>query len=142
MEWLHACKAWMKGEGFATTHPDNVCNIISRYKTTKPGHVVKWESLFSNLIILFIYLSVQHFTWKDWKAKKREEKKTMAASVMGSLSLKPSAFRVEKSGGRVGGLPTLSRRTFRVEASGGKKIKTDKPYGIFLLFIIFVCFLS
>ncbi|OAY28897.1 photosystem II 10 kDa polypeptide, chloroplastic [Manihot esculenta] len=54
----------------------------------------------------------------------------MAASVMGSLSLKPSAFRVEKSGGRVGGLPTLSRRTFRVEASGGKKIKTDKPYGI------------
>ncbi|KAF9673013.1 hypothetical protein SADUNF_Sadunf11G0104100 [Salix dunnii] len=51
----------------------------------------------------------------------------MAASVMASLNLKPSPFRVEKSSAR--GLPTLSRRSFKIEASGGKKIKTDTPYG-------------
>ncbi|PSR95495.1 Photosystem II polypeptide like [Actinidia chinensis var. chinensis] len=56
----------------------------------------------------------------------------MAASVMSSLSLKPSSpiLSVEKRGVR--GLPSLtrSRGPFRVEASGVKKIKTDKPYGI------------
>ncbi|KAF2286208.1 hypothetical protein GH714_011737 [Hevea brasiliensis] len=52
----------------------------------------------------------------------------MAASVMASVSLKPSTFRVEKSSVR--GLPTLSRRSFRVEASARKKLNTDKPYGI------------
>ncbi|KAJ6950568.1 photosystem II 10 kDa polypeptide [Populus alba x Populus x berolinensis] len=51
----------------------------------------------------------------------------MAASVMASLSLKPSPFTVEKS--PVRGLPTLSRRSFKIEASGVKKIKTDTPYG-------------
>uniref|UniRef100_A0A6N2MPK0 Photosystem II 10 kDa polypeptide, chloroplastic n=1 Tax=Salix viminalis TaxID=40686 RepID=A0A6N2MPK0_SALVM len=51
----------------------------------------------------------------------------MAASVMASLNLKPSPFRVEKSSVR--GLPTLSRRSFKIEASGVKKIKTDTPYG-------------
>ncbi|KAJ9672888.1 hypothetical protein PVL29_026228 [Vitis rotundifolia] len=54
----------------------------------------------------------------------------MAASVMSSLSLKPSPFSVERRA--VKGLPSLARSSssFRVEASGGKKIKTDKPYGI------------
>ncbi|KAK9275160.1 hypothetical protein L1049_022419 [Liquidambar formosana] len=51
----------------------------------------------------------------------------MAASVMASLSLKPSPFRVEKAG--VKGLPSLARTSsLRVEASG-KKIKTNTPYG-------------
>ncbi|KAF7835217.1 photosystem II 10 kDa polypeptide, chloroplastic [Senna tora] len=54
----------------------------------------------------------------------------MASSVMASVSLKPSAFSIEKSGVR--GLPSLARTasSFKVVASGGKKIKTDKPYGI------------
>lgn len=60
----------------------------------------------------------------------------MATTVMSSLSLKPSAFTAEKSAVR--GLPSLARTTsFRVQASGGKKIKTDKPFGYFLLLIIF-----
>ncbi|KAL4598391.1 photosystem II 10 kDa polypeptide, chloroplastic [Castanea sativa] len=51
----------------------------------------------------------------------------MAASVMASVSLKPSPFTVEKSAVR--GLPSLARTSsFKVQASG-KKIKTDKPYG-------------
>ncbi|MGV7354896.1 hypothetical protein PJM26_30880, partial [Mycobacterium kansasii] len=56
----------------------------------------------------------------------------MAASVMSSLSLKPSSFGVEKTTSSVRGLPSLSRSSasFRVQASGGKKIKTDKPLGI------------
>ncbi|XP_060188286.1 photosystem II 10 kDa polypeptide, chloroplastic [Lycium barbarum] len=54
----------------------------------------------------------------------------MASTVMSSLSLKPSAFTVEKTA--VKGLPSLARSSssFKVQASGGKKIKTDKPYGI------------
>ncbi|CAK7323932.1 unnamed protein product [Dovyalis caffra] len=51
----------------------------------------------------------------------------MAASVMASVSLKPSPFTFEKSSVR--GLPTLSKRSFKIEASGGKKIKTATPYG-------------
>ncbi|BFG28831.1 photosystem II 10 kDa polypeptide chloroplastic [Prunus yedoensis var. nudiflora] len=53
----------------------------------------------------------------------------MAASVMASVSLKPSPFTVEKSAVR--GLPSLARTSssFKVQASGGKKIKTDTPYG-------------
>ncbi|GLT53926.1 hypothetical protein SLA2020_271600 [Shorea laevis] len=52
-----------------------------------------------------------------------------AASVVASVSLKPSPFSVEKSAVR--GLPSLVRTSssFRVEASGVKKIKTDTPYG-------------
>jgi len=69
--------------------------------------------------------------WKKKKKKREAEAKSaMAASVMASLSLKPSPFTVEKSSVR--GLPTLSRRTFKIEASGVKKIKTDTPYGLFL----------
>ncbi|XP_040988202.1 photosystem II 10 kDa polypeptide, chloroplastic [Juglans microcarpa x Juglans regia] len=54
----------------------------------------------------------------------------MAASVMASVSLKPTPFAVQKSAVR--GLPSLARTnsSFKVEASGVKKIKTDKPYGI------------
>ncbi|XP_008226285.1 PREDICTED: photosystem II 10 kDa polypeptide, chloroplastic [Prunus mume] len=54
----------------------------------------------------------------------------MAASVMASVSLKPSPFTVEKSAVR--GLPSLARTSssFKVQASGGKKIRTDTPYGI------------
>ena len=52
----------------------------------------------------------------------------MAASVMASLSLKPSPFTFEKPAVR--GLPSLSRTSsLRVQASGVKKIKTDTPYG-------------
>ncbi|CAL9016700.1 unnamed protein product [Prunus brigantina] len=53
----------------------------------------------------------------------------MAASVMASVSLKPSPFTVEKSAVR--GLPSLARTSssFKVQASGGKKIRTDTPYG-------------
>ncbi|XP_058071617.1 photosystem II 10 kDa polypeptide, chloroplastic-like [Magnolia sinica] len=53
----------------------------------------------------------------------------MAASVMSSLSLKPSPF-LEKSSA-VKGIPSLARPTssFKVQASGVKKIKTDRPYG-------------
>lgn len=49
----------------------------------------------------------------------------MAATVMSSLTLKPSSpFTAVK------GLPSLPKKTsFKVSASGGKKIKTDKPYG-------------
>lgn len=55
----------------------------------------------------------------------------MAASVMSSVSLKPSPFTVEKS--TLKGLPSLARTaSFRVQASGGKKIKTDKPFGMFI----------
>ncbi|KAF8408771.1 hypothetical protein HHK36_004840 [Tetracentron sinense] len=52
----------------------------------------------------------------------------MAASVMSSLSLKPSHI-LEKPVAR--GLPSLSRSSFsfRVQASGVKKIKTETPYG-------------
>lgn len=50
----------------------------------------------------------------------------MASSVMASVSLKPTPFRVERSSVR--GLPALSR-PFKVVASGIKKIKTDTPYG-------------
>lgn len=55
----------------------------------------------------------------------------MAASVMASVSLKPSPFTVEKSAVR--GLPSLARTSssFKVQASGGKKIKTDTPYGTY-----------
>ncbi|KAL8046188.1 hypothetical protein ABFX02_08G161600 [Erythranthe guttata] len=53
----------------------------------------------------------------------------MATTIMSSLSLKPSAFTVEKSAMR--GLPSLNRTTtLRVQASGIKKIKTDTPYGL------------
>ncbi|GMY33391.1 photosystem II 10 kDa polypeptide, chloroplastic [Fagus crenata] len=52
----------------------------------------------------------------------------MAASVMASVSLKPSPFTFEKSAVR--GLPSLARTSsFKVQASGVKKIKTDTPYG-------------
>lgn len=70
-----------------------------------------------------------------------------AASVMSSLSLKPTPFTqqaVEKgSGAAVRGLPSLTRTSspFRVEASG-KKIKTDKPYGLIRSFFhdfIYAC---
>eukprot|EP00268_Persea_americana_P023520 TRINITY_DN230_c2_g1_i1.p1 TRINITY_DN230_c2_g1~~TRINITY_DN230_c2_g1_i1.p1 ORF type:complete len:139 (+),score=34.74 TRINITY_DN230_c2_g1_i1:191-607(+) len=52
----------------------------------------------------------------------------MAASVMSSLSLKPSPF-LEKSAIR--GIPSLARpsSSFKVEASAKKKIKTATPYG-------------
>ncbi|KAJ8627301.1 hypothetical protein MRB53_020608 [Persea americana] len=52
----------------------------------------------------------------------------MAASVMSSLSLKPSPF-LEKSATR--GIPSLARSSssFKVEASAKKKIKTATPYG-------------
>ncbi|KMS98090.1 hypothetical protein BVRB_4g096020 [Beta vulgaris subsp. vulgaris] len=54
----------------------------------------------------------------------------MAASVMSSLSLKPSPFTVDNKGA-VRGLPSLTRScTFTVRASGVKKIKTDKPLGL------------
>ncbi|XXG68420.1 hypothetical protein AAC387_Pa06g1509 [Persea americana] len=51
----------------------------------------------------------------------------MAASVMSSLSLKPSPF-LEKSATR--GIPSLARpsSSFKVEASAKKKIKTATPY--------------
>ncbi|XP_043698745.1 photosystem II 10 kDa polypeptide, chloroplastic isoform X1 [Telopea speciosissima] len=51
----------------------------------------------------------------------------MAASVMSSLSLKPSPL-IERSAPK--GLPSLARSSssLRIEASA-KKIKTDKPYG-------------
>ncbi|RAK52445.1 hypothetical protein DJ021_18450, partial [Phenylobacterium hankyongense] len=53
----------------------------------------------------------------------------MAASVMSSLSLKPSPM-VARSPAK--GLPALARSSsvLRVQASGGKKIKTNTPYGI------------
>ncbi|KAB1216962.1 Photosystem II 10 kDa polypeptide, chloroplastic [Morella rubra] len=52
----------------------------------------------------------------------------MAASVMASVSLKPSPFTVEKSAVR--GLPSVARTSsFKVKASG-KKINTPRPYGI------------
>lgn len=48
-----------------------------------------------------------------------------AATVMSSLSLKPSSPLVA-----VKGLPSLPTKTsFKVSASGVKKIKTDKPFG-------------
>ncbi|XP_042500000.1 photosystem II 10 kDa polypeptide, chloroplastic [Macadamia integrifolia] len=53
----------------------------------------------------------------------------MAASVMSSLSLKPSPL-IERSAPR--GLPSLARpsSSFRVQASGrDRKIKTETPYG-------------
>lgn len=55
----------------------------------------------------------------------------MASTVMSSLSLKPATFSVEKTA--VKGLPSLARSSssFRVQASGVKKLKTDKPYGMF-----------
>ncbi|WP_171476474.1 photosystem II protein PsbR, partial [Acinetobacter baumannii] len=55
----------------------------------------------------------------------RLKKRRMAATVMSSLTLKPSSpFTAVK------GLPSLPKKTsFKVSASGGKKIKTDKPYG-------------
>jgi photosystem II protein len=54
----------------------------------------------------------------------------MAASVMASVSLKPSPFTFEKSAVR--GLPSLARTSsFKVQASGVKKIKTDTPYGMY-----------
>ena len=61
----------------------------------------------------------------------------MATSVMSSLSLKPSSFNVVDN---VKGLPSLTRcsTSFTVRASGGKKIKTDKPYGISLIFHLFI----
>lgn len=47
--------------------------------------------------------------------------------VMGSLSLKPAPFRIEKAVG----LPRLSKNTsFKVVASAKKKLKTDRPYGV------------
>lgn len=57
-----------------------------------------------------------------------------ASVVSSSLSLKPASFTktIEKSGG-VKGLPTLSRSSLRVVASGGKKIKTDTPYGTYVV---------
>ncbi|KVH99239.1 photosystem II 10 kDa polypeptide, chloroplastic-like [Cynara cardunculus var. scolymus] len=52
----------------------------------------------------------------------------MAATVMSSVTLKPSAPLVAAE---VKALPSLSTRSsFRVCASGVKKIKTDKPFGI------------
>ncbi|PWA51500.1 Photosystem II PsbR [Artemisia annua] len=56
--------------------------------------------------------------------KHRLKKRRMAATVMSSLTLKPSSpFTAVK------GLPSLPKKTsFKVSASGGKKIKTDKPY--------------
>ncbi|KAG9439148.1 hypothetical protein H6P81_019313 [Aristolochia fimbriata] len=51
----------------------------------------------------------------------------MAASVMSSLSLKPSPLSEKFA---VRGLPSLARpSSFKIEASGGKKIKTATPYG-------------
>ncbi|MQL96487.1 hypothetical protein Taro_029153 [Colocasia esculenta] len=52
----------------------------------------------------------------------------MAASVMSSLSLKPSPVVGRTP---VRGLPSIARSStsFRVQASGGKKIKTNTPYG-------------
>ncbi|KAJ0980750.1 hypothetical protein J5N97_009005 [Dioscorea zingiberensis] len=51
----------------------------------------------------------------------------MAASVMSSLSLKPSPV-IGRS--QVKGIPSLARpSTFKVQASGGKKIKTNTPFG-------------
>ncbi|VVA34502.1 PREDICTED: photosystem II [Prunus dulcis] len=63
------------------------------------------------------------------KLKAQRLRVKMAASVMASVSLKPSPFTVEKSAVR--GLPSLARTSssFKVQASGGKKIKTDTPYG-------------
>lgn len=61
----------------------------------------------------------------------------MAASVMASsVTLKPS-FSVEKSGVRGAFSLARSPSSFKVEASGGKKIKTDKPYGIYCTFFFF-----
>lgn len=59
----------------------------------------------------------------------------MATTVMNSLTLKPSGFTVEKS--TVRGLPSLTKKTsfLRIVASGGKKIKTDKPFGQYLVLI-------
>ncbi|XAR56868.1 hypothetical protein NMG60_11037492 [Bertholletia excelsa] len=52
----------------------------------------------------------------------------MAASVMTSVSLKPSPFTVDKA---PRGLPSLARTSsLRVEAGAKKKLQTDKPYGI------------
>ena len=50
----------------------------------------------------------------------------MAASVMASVSLKPSPFTVEKSAVRA--LPSLAR-TSSLKVQASKKIKTDTPYG-------------
>ncbi|XP_068657569.1 photosystem II 10 kDa polypeptide, chloroplastic-like [Aristolochia californica] len=52
----------------------------------------------------------------------------MAASVMSSLTLKPSPLSEKFV---VRGLPSLARpSSFKIEASGGKKkIKTSQPYG-------------
>ncbi|KAG9450302.1 hypothetical protein H6P81_010267 [Aristolochia fimbriata] len=51
----------------------------------------------------------------------------MAASVMSSLSLKPSPVSKKFA---VRGLPSFARpSSFEIEASGGKKIKTATPYG-------------
>ncbi|KAE8681155.1 Photosystem II 10 kDa polypeptide [Hibiscus syriacus] len=59
----------------------------------------------------------------------------MDASVMASVSLKPSFSSFEKNPGfsRGGDVPSLARvpSSFKVEASKvAKKINTDKPYGI------------
>ncbi|XP_068654985.1 photosystem II 10 kDa polypeptide, chloroplastic [Aristolochia californica] len=51
----------------------------------------------------------------------------MAASVMSSLTLKPSPLPEKFA---VRGLPSLVRpSSFKIEASGVKKIKTSQPYG-------------
>ncbi|KAJ9562785.1 hypothetical protein OSB04_007945 [Centaurea solstitialis] len=52
----------------------------------------------------------------------------MAATMMSSVSLKPSPFSIQKPAAK--GLPSLARTSFKIQASGIKKIKTDKPYGI------------
>lgn len=66
----------------------------------------------------------------------------MASSMMASVSLKPAPFTVEKSAVR--GLPSLSRTpsSFKVVASGGKKIKTDKPYGIYSYIFIYIYYMG
>lgn len=75
--------------------------------------------------LLLLSRGIQYYS-KDQTAQLLKAK--MAASVMASVSLKPSPFTVEKSAVR--GLPSLARTSsFKVQASG-KKIKTDKPYGI------------
>ncbi|KVI10310.1 photosystem II 10 kDa polypeptide, chloroplastic [Cynara cardunculus var. scolymus] len=53
----------------------------------------------------------------------------MATTVMSSLSLKPSAFTIQKPAAAKG-LPSLAKTSFKIQASGIKKIKTDKPFGI------------
>jgi len=103
--------------------------------------VAKYQSLFisvahyylthfHNFVVLISVVTVRRQSRKENQESriKNQESRMAAAAMASSLSLKPSAFSLEKSS--VKGLPSLSRKpsSFRVVASG-KKIKTDTPYG-------------